>query len=307
MCFLSVLEHRWHDVFMNYVDFLSLSIFMNITYKYVLIFVDHFSKMRHLVLIISMKVEEAINSFYAHVWKHHDLLKFFMSDQDTQFIFNVWKHMCKMLKINIKLFTAYHFKIDDQIERFNAVMKHYLRVYVNYMQDNWAKWLFKVEFAINNTSLSITLTSLFLINSSQNSRLNFKSSESLLKNLTFQAWNKLINVKEFIKKMKKLTEHLRDEMLIAQIIYKFNVNLSCRSCSRYFVEDEVWLNACNLSIAHFAVKLNDCNIDFFKIKCIFKNNSLIIELNLSTFMKIHLIFHVILLNHIASDFLLSQR
>jgi len=39
--------------------------------------------------------------------------------------------------------------------------------------------------------------------------------------------------------MKKLTEHLSDEMLIAQIIYKFNVNLFRRSCSKYFVEDEV--------------------------------------------------------------------
>ncbi len=106
--------------------------------------------------------------------------------------------------------------------------------------------------------------------------------------------------------MKKLTEHLRDEMLIAQIIYKFNVNLSRCSCSKYFVEDEVWLNACNLSIARLAVKLNDCNVDLFKIKRVFKNNSLIIELNLSAFMKIHSIFHVILLSHIASDSLLSQ-
>jgi len=87
--------------------------------------------------------------------------------------------------------------------------------------------------------LLITLTSFFLINLSQNSHLNFKFSESLLKNLTFQAQDKLINVKEFIKKMKKLTEHLHDEMLIAQIIYEFNVNLFHRSCSKYFVEDEV--------------------------------------------------------------------
>ncbi len=107
--------------------------------------------------------------------------------------------------------------------------------------------------------------------------------------------------------MKKLTEHLHDEMLIAQIIYEFNVNLSCRSCSRYFVEDEVWLNARNLSIARFAVKLNDRNVDFFKIKRVFTNNSLIIELDFSAFMKIHLIFHVTLLNHIASDSLSSQR
>ncbi len=39
--------------------------------------------------------------------------------------------------------------------------------------------------------------------------------------------------------MKKLAEHLHDEMLIAQIIYEFNVNLSRRSCFKYFVKDEV--------------------------------------------------------------------
>ncbi len=186
-------------------------------------------------------------------------------------------------------------------------MKHYLRVFVNYMQNDWAKWLSEVKFIVNNASSLITLASFFLINLNQNSCLDFKSSESLLKNLTFQAWNKLINVEEFIKKMKKLFEHLHNEMLIAQIIYEFNVNLFHRSCSRYFVEDEVWLNACNLSIVHLVVKLDDHNIDLFKIKRIFKNNSLIIELNLSAFMKIHSIFHVILLSHIASDSLLNQR
>ncbi len=53
----------------------------------------------------------------------------------------------------------------------------------------------------------------------------------------FQARDKLINVKKFIKKMKKLTEHLCDEMLIAQIIYEFNVNLFHYSCFKYFIED----------------------------------------------------------------------
>ncbi len=307
LCSFSILERCWCDVFMNYVDFLSLNIFMNITYKYVLVFIDHLIKMRHLVLITSMKVEEAINCFYAHVWKHHDLFEFFVSDQDTQFIFNVWKHMCKMLKINIKLLMMYHSEIDDQIKKVNAVMKHHLWVFVNYMQNDWAKWLSEVEFIINNTSSSITLTSFFLINLNQNLCLNFKSFESLFKNLMFQAQNKLINVKEFIKKMKKLTEHLHDEMLIAQIIYKFNVNLFHHSCFKYFIEDEVWLNACNLNIAHLAVKLNDHNVDFFKIKRVFKNNFLIIELNLSAFMKINSIFHVTFLSHIASDFLSSQR
>jgi len=38
-----------------------------------------------------------------------------------------------MLKINIKLLMMYHSEIDDQIEKVNAVIKHYLQVFVNYM------------------------------------------------------------------------------------------------------------------------------------------------------------------------------
>jgi len=41
-----------------------------------------------------------------------------------------------MLKIDVKLSTTYYSEIDDQIERINAVMKHYLRVFVNYMQND---------------------------------------------------------------------------------------------------------------------------------------------------------------------------
>ncbi len=184
MHFLSIFKCRWCNIFMNYVNSLSLNIFMSITYKYVLVFVNYFIKMKHLVLIIFMKVEKVINCFYAHIWKHHDLLEFFIFNRDTQFIFNVWKHMCKMLKINAKLSMMYHSEIDDQIKKVNAVMKHYLQVFVNYMQNDWAKWLSEVEFIINNALSSITLTSFFLINLSQNSCLNFKSSESLLKNFT---------------------------------------------------------------------------------------------------------------------------
>jgi len=52
---------------MNYINSLSLNIFMNITYKYILVFVNHFIKMRHLILITFMKVEEVINCFYVYV------------------------------------------------------------------------------------------------------------------------------------------------------------------------------------------------------------------------------------------------
>jgi len=74
---------------MNYVDSLSPSTFMGVTYRYVLVFVNRLIKIRHLVSIASMKVNEAINCFYAHVWKHHRLFEFFVFDQGTQFTFEV--------------------------------------------------------------------------------------------------------------------------------------------------------------------------------------------------------------------------
>jgi hypothetical protein len=72
--------------------------------------------------------------------------------------------MCRRLKIDVKLFIEYHSKIDDQIERVNIIMKHYLRVYVNYMQDDWVQWLSDAEFASNNIDFFSVLAFSFLVN-----------------------------------------------------------------------------------------------------------------------------------------------
>ena len=162
-----------------------------------------------------MEVKEATNAYYTHVWKHHGLPEFFLSDWGTQFTSDVWSHLCQMLKIDAKLFTVYHPETDDQMKQMNAVMEHYLQAFCNYMQDDWAKWVPGAEFSANNTSFAITLASPFLANSGQNPHLGFEPSEPLPTDITAQFWVKLINVENFTKRMKELTEHLHDEMLIA--------------------------------------------------------------------------------------------
>ena len=94
-------------------------------------------------------------------------------------------------------------------------MKYYFRVFVNCMQNDWVKWLSNTKFAINNASFSITLAFFFLVNFEQNSRLKFKSFESLSAKFATQSRVNLINIEKLIKKMKELIEHLRDEILIA--------------------------------------------------------------------------------------------
>ena len=55
------------------------------------------------------------------------------------------------------------------------------------------------------------------------------------------------------------------------------------------------------------MKLNNQHVSSFLIKCIFKKNSLIVKLELFTFMKIHSVFHVSLLSHIVTDLLPDQQ
>ena len=206
-----------------------------------------------------------------------------------------------MLRIDAKYFTAYHSETDEQTECLNAIMKHYLQAFINYMQDDWAKWIPGAEFMANNVPSAITLTSSFLVNFSQNPHLRFKPSEPLATDLTAQQQIKLLDIENFTKKMEDLTEHLRVKMLIAQVIYKFSVNKFCCPCPYYFIEDKVWLNVKNLNITCSAVKLNNHHMRSFKVKRIFEKNSLVIELELSEFMKVHSVFHVILLSHVTTN------
>ncbi|SLM33367.1 hypothetical protein LPUS_01849 [Lasallia pustulata] len=186
-------------------------------------------------------------------------------------------------------------------------MEHYLRAFVNYMQDDWAQWLPSAEFSANNASSLTTLASPFLANSGQNPRLGFEAPEPLPPTLTAQARIKLTNIESFTQKMKDLTENLRNEMLIAQAIYEANANQSRRPCPRYFVDNEVWLNAKNLNTAQPAMKLDDHHVGPFKVKRVFDKNPLVIELDLLESMKVHPVFHANLLSHTATDPLPGQH
>ena len=72
---------------------------MGITYRYILVFIDRLTQMRHLAPVTSMEVEEAVDAFYQNVWKHHSLPGVLVSDRGSQFVSELWKLLCKRLKI----------------------------------------------------------------------------------------------------------------------------------------------------------------------------------------------------------------
>ena len=99
-----------------------------------------------------------------NIFTKHGIPDSIVSDRGAKFVSKFWQHVCSSLGIDRKLSTAYHPETDGQTERINSVLEQYLRIYVNYQQDDWSEWLPFAEFAYNNGDHSSTGTSPFFAN-----------------------------------------------------------------------------------------------------------------------------------------------
>ena len=80
----------------------------------------------------------------------------------------------KILGIESKISTAFHPQTDGQTERINQELEQYLRMFIDYRQEQWPDWLGIAEFAYNNKVYLSTKTSLFKTNYRQNPRMGFE-------------------------------------------------------------------------------------------------------------------------------------
>ncbi len=109
----------------------------------------------------------------AVVW-HHGLPDSIVSDCGSVFTSKLWSSLCYFFGIKQKLSTAFHPQTDGQTERQNSTMEAYLRVFVNYEQDNWAQLLPMAEFAYNNAKNASTSHTPFELNCRFHPRASYK-------------------------------------------------------------------------------------------------------------------------------------
>ena len=63
-----------------------------------------------------------------------------------------------------KLSTAYHPQTDGQTERLNQVIEQYLRMFINFQQDDWVELLPVVQLVYNTVPTETTKVILFFAN-----------------------------------------------------------------------------------------------------------------------------------------------
>ncbi len=172
---LLILQKRWKDIVINFIIKLSLLEDYNI----ICTIICYFIKECHYVFCHweddDISVEETIWIMLWNVYQLHDLLSSIVSNRDSQFISTMWKSLCKRLRITANLFTVYHSEIDDQSKRVNQDVECELRIYCNYMQNDWVKWISMMKFSDNFNIFLITSMTFFYFNKEFHSWMSFDS------------------------------------------------------------------------------------------------------------------------------------
>ncbi len=159
---------------MNFIINLSFSKDKNI----ILTVICKLTKKRHYISYFTddekITAEKTAELMLQWVYQIHDLLDFIVSNWDSQFIFILWKSLCKRLNINLQLFTVYHSQINDQSEQVNQNVERYFQFFCSYMQNDWAKLLFMIKFINNNALFSVIFSISFFLNKDFHSHMSFE-------------------------------------------------------------------------------------------------------------------------------------
>jgi hypothetical protein len=117
----------------------------------IVVFIDTFSKMVHLVPSwTTATAPEMVKIFFDQVFKLHGLPSLIISDRDAKFTSWFWQSLFHTMGTCLAMSTAYHPQTDGQTERANCTLEDMLHAFVNYHQDDWDSLLSAAEFMCNN-------------------------------------------------------------------------------------------------------------------------------------------------------------
>ncbi len=298
---LLILEQRWKNIVMNFIIGLPLSEGKNV----ILTVICRLSKKRHYISCSTddeeITAEKTAELMLQWIYQIHDLLDFIVLNRDSQFIFILWKFLCKRLSINLRLFTAYHSQTDGQSERVNQNVERYLRFFCSYMQDDWAKLLLMVEFVDNNALFSVIFSTPFFLNKGFHPRMSFEPDTT-----EYESSRERLQA----AKAENISEHMNKTLTFAreslaktreQMVQQANKH---RKEVDYEAGSKMFLNERNIVTARPFKKLDDKMLDLFTNLDLVDSSY---KLELPETMRVHDVFHPGLLRPAVDDPLPGQK
>jgi len=129
--------------------------------KYILIFQDDLSKYVVAVPMEKQDVETVARAFVEKIVLLYGTPQVLQTDQGANFMSEVFRNTCNLLKIKKIQSTAFHPESQGGIERSHRVLAEYRRHYVSEDQTNWDSWVPFATYVYNTTQHSATSFSPF--------------------------------------------------------------------------------------------------------------------------------------------------
>ncbi len=254
------------------------------SYDLILVIVDRLIKKVYYELVkVTIDTPGLVEVIIDVVIYHFGVPELIVTDRDSLFISKFWSLLCYFLSIKRKLFTAFHPQINGQTEKQNNTIEAYLRAFVNWEQDNWARLLPMAEFAYNNTKNASTGHTPCKLNCGYHPRVFFEED--------VDPCSRSRSANELAKELRELIEVCYQNLLHAQKLQKKAHDKEVKSRS-YALGKKVWLN--NKYIKTMMNKKLESKF-FGPFRVLHAVGKQAYKLELPTKWKIHDVFHMSLL------------
>ena len=146
-------EHPFDKCYLDTVGPLAVTQGNN---KLISTFQDDLSKYMVAVHIGQQDAETVARVFVANLVLKYGTPTILQSDQGANFVSEIFRNTCKMLKIKTIQSTAFHRQSQGSIERIRRVLAECLTHYVNGERTNWVEWVPFKTYVYSTTVHSTT-------------------------------------------------------------------------------------------------------------------------------------------------------
>jgi transposase InsO family protein len=106
--------------------------------------------------MMTQTADDVSLNFLRHIVLHYGIPNSIVTDQGSQFMGDIFKRLCKLLKVHKLNTTAYRPESYGALERTHKTMTEYLRCFCNTINLDWDRWLHLACFVYNTTPHTMT-------------------------------------------------------------------------------------------------------------------------------------------------------
>jgi hypothetical protein len=212
----------------------------------------------------------------------YDASKDVISNREFVFMSASWTNICYHMKMKKRLSIVFHSQIDEQTERQNQNLKHFLRMFCFEKQIEWIKFLSLTEFVYQNSVQFIIECNLFFCMYDYNFKIRYELKNDIIMKEMLVVTKR---VKELHEYKQKLIEKWQ-KAANAQVKYYNRKHIALT----FKTKNLIILFIKNIKLKNSSQKLSHKFIKSFRI--VETMNKQIYRLNFFSFYRIHDVFHV---------------